>query len=48
MAGLDIGAALYAGGVLGWLMLVTWPGVLVALVGWVWVIVRATTRRLRG
>ncbi|MCW6511366.1 hypothetical protein [Lichenifustis flavocetrariae] len=38
VAGIDIGDALYTGAVFGWLMLVTWAGLLVSLGVWIWLI----------
>ena len=40
LGGVDLGNTLYAGAVLGWLMLVTWPGVLVAMLIWLVILVR--------
>lgn len=34
IAGTDWGETLYAMGVMGWLMLVTWPFMLLSLIGW--------------
>jgi len=45
--GLDLGGALYSGFVLGWLMLVTLPFALAALLAWVVLGLRAIWRRFR-
>ncbi len=47
VAGTDIGSALYTGAVLGWLMFVTWPGLLASLGVWIWLIVRWVLRGRR-
>jgi hypothetical protein len=43
--GHDVGDALYTGFVLTWLAFVTWPGMLVALGLWTWVLVRGLRKR---
>jgi hypothetical protein len=48
VGGVDIGETLSTSMVLGWLMFVTWPGVLVSLALWAVVVARWISRRLRG
>ncbi len=45
LAGVDLGDTLYAMGVVGWLMLVTWPGMLLTLLCWVALLIRAMIQR---
>ncbi len=45
VAGVDLGDFLYTAGVLGWLMFVTWPGMLVSLGLWLWLLGRRLVRR---
>ena len=40
LAGSDIGETLYTGFVLGWAAFITWPGMLVSLVLWLWLLAR--------
>ncbi|WP_158808723.1 hypothetical protein [Beijerinckia sp. L45] len=48
VGGVDIGEMLNTSMVLGWLMFVTWPGVLVSLGLWAVVVARWISRRMRG
>lgn len=45
LAGVDLGDALYNLFVCGWLVLLTWPGMIAATVLWLVVLVRALKRR---
>jgi hypothetical protein len=45
--GLDLGELLYATGVMGWLMLVTWPVVLGTTIAWAVILLRLIWRLLR-
>jgi hypothetical protein len=44
-AGLDLGPALSAGFIGGWLLLVVWPVMLITLVAWIVLLVRLLLRR---
>ena len=44
-AGVDIGGALNTAEILGWLMFVTWPGMLLCLGIWAWIVLRWLQRR---
>ena len=48
IGGVDIGEALTTSMVSGWLMFVTWPGMLVSLALWAVVSARWISRRMRG
>jgi hypothetical protein len=47
LAGTDIGQSLNTGFVLGWVAFVTWPGMLVSLALWLWLLARRLWRLVR-